>query len=201
MAASKGSVVTVRWTEEEYQNLHSRALKKGQRDMWLAIRIAAHTGASASGLASLEIRDDEQGRSVFLNETKRDHRPRVLPCHPEIYADVKEWQIHKLSSAALSRKFGRQKNELGYTGRDKTFHCFRNSCVYQLENAKVSDREIKRVMGHKLGSVTYDSYNMEGLSYDVMRDVIILLNWSEVGVTKPLDHAVFKRKAPEDKQH
>lgn len=174
------SVDVERWTDDEYLHLLGECTKQGHRDLWLAIRIAAYTGGAAQGVADLEVREDTNGRSLFLNETKRETRPRIIPCHTAIYDDVIEWQKYPHTPKSLSKKFTEFKQPLGYPDRAKVFHSFRHACINKLENARVNDREIKRVMGHKLGSVTYDTYNREGLDYGVLLEIISKLSWPAV---------------------
>lgn len=90
-ASPKASTDILPWNDEEYRKLLKAAETKGRRDLWLAIRIATHSGAAAQGLARLEVRDGPDGRSIYLHETKKGHRPRLIPCHPEIHEDVEEW--------------------------------------------------------------------------------------------------------------
>lgn len=174
------SVKVERWSDEEYLHLLEECTKRGHRDLWLAIRIAAYTGGAVQGVARLEVRDEGNARSLFLNETKRENRPRLIPCHPAIHKDVIEWQKYSHTPKSLSKKFTEFKQSLGYPKLVKVFHSFRHACVNKLENARVSDREIQRLLGHKLGKMTFDTYNHEGLDYDVLSDIISKLKWPEV---------------------
>ncbi|GHA54146.1 hypothetical protein GCM10008927_19910 [Amylibacter ulvae] len=178
MASSVESVVVLKWINEEYWYLLNECQKFGRDDLYLAIRIAAHTGAGTQGVARLEVRDEKHGRSLFLNETKRETRPRIIPCHPEIYRDVEVWQNYSFSSKSLSRQFTAFKQKLGFKTRSKVFHSFRHGFTNKLENARVMDREIQRLMGHKIGTLTFDTYNVEGLEYHILEDVIRKVDWS-----------------------
>lgn len=176
-ASVKASTDVLPWSDEEYLELLEAADAKGYRDLWLAIRIAAHSGAAAQGLARLDVRDGPEGRSIYLHETKKGHRPRLIPCHPEIHNDVVEWQSkYQMTERSLSRKFGRLKVSLGH-GRDKVFHSFRHSVANKLENAQVMDREIQRLLGHKIGKISFDTYNAQGLNYAALSKVVSQIMW------------------------
>ncbi len=177
------SVEVQPWTDEDYlQLLDAAANKLGRsnnaRKVWLAIRIAAHTGASLSGISGMQIRTIEGLPSAFLPEKKTKHRSRVIPIHEAIVEDVQEWAEDPYKAKPLSQQFTRLKEGLGF-GREKVFHSFRHSVVQKLENARVMDREIKRLLGHKLGTITFDTYNAPGLDYEVLADVVSKIRWPE----------------------
>jgi integrase len=175
------------WTDAEYLRLLAYAESKGLRDMVLAIRIAAHTGAAASGVASAELVDEGEGCfSIALTETKKEHRSRKIPCHPAILEDVREWcgkggltsQRKRHDAKSLSRKFGRLKDGLGF-GREKVLHSFRHAVANKLENARVMDREVKRLLGHYIPDITFGIYSAQGLGFDALDKVVRLIEWPE----------------------
>lgn len=180
MDSNIDTVVRKRWTDEEYINLLSTARTKGQRELWLAIRIAAYTGASVSGISGLEVRKSDDGLvSLYLPETKKAHRPRLIPCHEVISSDVMEWQKVSLKAQPLSKRFGKLKTPLGY-GPEKVFHGFRHSVANKLDNAGVYRRNIRRLLGHKLDDITFDTYSSEGLSYSELKRTIDLIQWPDI---------------------
>ncbi len=195
MTAGVPTIPREMWTDEEYIRLLEGAEARGYRDMWLAVRIAAHTGASLAGVVRLEVREGRtgvagsagaEGRSLFLHETKQAHRPRIIPCHSAIYEDVVEWCAflrqrtrRRHTEASLSRKFGNLKTALGFGGT-KVLHSFRHSVANKLENARVMDREVARLLGHKIGKISFDTYNAAGLGYETLSKVVANLTWPSV---------------------
>jgi integrase len=180
MESAKPSNPYLPWEDDDYIALLKKAEAKGYRDMYLAIRIAAHSGAAAQGLARLDVRDGPEGRSIYLHETKKNHRSRLIPCHPEIYGDVIEWlDIRPADEVSLSKKFGRLKTSLGYGG-EHVLHSFRHSVAYKLENARVMDREVQRLLGHKIGKIAFDTYNVQGLGYETLSKVVAEIRWPTV---------------------
>lgn len=167
-------------TDDEY--LHIMGLLQGtrKRKLWLAIRIAAYTGASRSGVCGLKAEGLGTNRpTLFLPETKKDWRTRRIPCHPAIIEDVKEWCAAPLALTTVTNGFTEVKQEAGL-GREVVYHSLRHSVVNKLENARVSSREIKRLVGHRIGNLTFDTYSAEGLGYDVLQDVVSKLEWPNV---------------------
>jgi integrase len=61
-----------------------------------------------------------------------------------------------------------------------SYHSFRHSVANKLENARINSREIKRLLGHKIGNITFDTYSAEGLGYDVLEDVVGRIEWPDV---------------------
>jgi integrase len=187
MESDKPTVRRDRWTDDEYICLLAAAKANGERDMVLAIRIAAHTGAAASGIASAKLIDEGEGRfSIHLTETKKEHRTRRIPCHPAILEDVREWcgegrltSQNKLHDArSLSRKFGRLKSGLGFE-RKKVLHSFRHAVANKLENARVMDREVKRLLGHYIPNITFGTYSARGLDFEALDEVVRQIEWPE----------------------
>jgi integrase len=187
LESDKPTVRIDRWTDDEYIYLLAAAKAKRQRDMVLAIRIAAHTGAAAQGIASAQLIDGVEGRfSIHLNETKKAHRARKIPCHPAILEDVREWcgnggltsKGKRHNAISLSRKFGRLKEGLGF-GREKVLHSFRHAVTNKLENKRVMDREIKRLIGHLLQDITFGTYSARGLDFEALDKVVRQIEWPE----------------------
>lgn len=50
----------------------------------------------------------------------------------------------------------------------------------RLENARINTREIRRLMGHATGIITFDTYNAEGLNYSVLSEVVNAIEWPKV---------------------
>ena len=59
----------------------------------------------------------------------------------------------------------------------KVFHSFRHSVAHKLENASVMDREVARLLGHKIGKISFDTYNPQGLGYETMSKVVAKIEW------------------------
>jgi hypothetical protein len=62
----------------------------------------------------------------------------------------------------------------------KVFHSFRHSVAYKLENAGVMDREVQRMLGHKIGKISFDTYNAQGLGYEALSKVVAEIRWPAV---------------------
>ncbi|MDW3118373.1 MAG: tyrosine-type recombinase/integrase [Roseovarius pacificus] len=167
-------------TDDDYLRIMDAIRGTRKRRLWLAIRIAAYSGASRSGICGLKLEGADTDRpSLYLPETKKDWRTRRIPCHPEILNDAAEWVRSPLAPTTLTNEFTEVKKKLGY-GRDLVFHSHRHSVANKLENARVSSREIKRLLGHRIGSITFDTYSAEGLGYDVLREVVGQIDWPKV---------------------
>lgn len=164
-------------TDDEYLRLMRILRGTKRRKLYLAMRLAAYTGASRSGVCGLRLEGADTSRpSLFLPETKREWRTRRIPCHPAILDDAKEWCASPLAPTTVTNEFTDLKREAGL-GRDTVYHSFRHSVVNKLENARVSSREIKRLVGHRIGNLTFDTYSAEGLGYEVLQDVVNKLEW------------------------
>lgn len=167
-------------TDEDYLRIMDAIRGTKQRRLWLAIRIAAYSGAARSGVCGVRLEGAETDKpTLYLPETKKDWRTRRVPCHPEILADVEEWSRSPLAPTTVTNEFTAVKVALGY-GRELVFHSFRHSVTNKLENARVSSREIKRLLGHRIGNITFDTYNAEGLGYDVLNEVVREISWPRV---------------------
>lgn len=168
------------WADDEYLTLLKAAAAAGDRTMWLVVRIAAHTGASLQGLSRLEVRNEPKGcTSVYLHETKKEHRSRVIPCHPAILADVREWESMKIAAQPISKRFGRLKSRCGF-GEEKVLHGFRHSVANRLERAGEHGHNIKRLLGHRLNDITFDIYSADGPSHEVLERAVGRLRWPEL---------------------
>lgn len=168
------------YTDEQFVKLMDGLRDRGKRKLWLAVKIAAYSGASLSGISGMGLRGFDTGQpSLFLPETKKEWRPRVIPCHPEILAEAAEWIAGRLANQTITNQFSELKTELGF-GREHHFHSFRHSVANRLENARISDREIKRLLGHRIGNITFDTYSAEGLGYEVLNEVVRAIHWPTV---------------------
>ncbi len=195
LASETKTTLRQQWSDTEYLKLLETAQNRGERDMFLAIRIAAHTGAAAQGVASAKLLDDDTDHpSIYLTETKKDHRSRKIPCHPAIRADMREWMatgglrsdrasrgaggLLRHNERSLSRKFTRLKQSLGF-GPEKVFHSFRHAVANKLENARAYDREIKRLLGHYIADITFGTYSAQGLGSEALEQVVKKINWPD----------------------
>lgn len=143
----------------------------------LAIKLAAHTGASVQGLVRMELRDwDTDKPSLWLPETKTEGRPRLIPCLPELRPVAEEWAERKPKGVTLSQNFSRLKTRLGF-GREYVFHGWRHSVVRKLEGAGADPVVISRVLGHKTGRITFDTYGGTGMPYERLREALRLIRW------------------------
>lgn len=180
MDSSVPVVKVLSYTNEQFIELMNEARRKGRRKLWLAMKIAAYSGASRSGVAGLELRKgDGREVSLYLPETKKEWRTRIVPCHPSILTEVEEWVTKPLAMRTITDQFAELKTSLGH-GREHVYHSFRHSVANRLENARINTREIKRLMGHATGIITFDTYNAEGLDYSVLAEVVNAIVWPEV---------------------
>lgn len=167
-------------TDEDYLRLMGILKGTKRRKLYLAMRLAAYTGASRSGVCGMRLEGaDTSQPSLYLPETKRKWRTRRIPCHPAILGDAREWCISPLAPTSVTNGFTELKREAGL-GRETVYHSFRHSVVNKLENARVSSREIKRLVGHRIGNLTFDTYSAEGLDYAVLEEVVNKLTWPQV---------------------
>jgi hypothetical protein len=42
------------------------------------------------------------------------------------------------------------------------------------------DREIQRLLGHKIGKISFDTYNAQGLGYETLSKVVNKISWPSV---------------------
>lgn len=164
------------WTDKDYLRL-LEAAKPIDRKLWLAIQIAAYTGARASGIAGLRIDQGAKGRiSLVLPETKSSSSHRVIPCPAPIVEVAREWAKDPYDQKALSKRFTRLKKKLGYPG-SLVLHSFRHSVAGKLENKGLQDRVIKRVLGHKIQDITFGTYSAPGLNHENLKAAIDKIKW------------------------
>ena len=168
------------YSDEEWLRLMNGIRDMGNRRLWLACRIAAHSGASLSGISKLQLRGMGTAEpSLYLIETKKEHRTRLVPCHPAILQDAVEWCKRPLANQSITNAFSEAKRSLGF-GPEHVFHGFRHSVASRLENARIPDREVKRLLGHLIGNITFDTYSAYGLDYPVLAQVVGALHWPDV---------------------
>lgn len=152
---------------------HPKAQKDEQ--LSLLIKLGMYTGARIEELAMLKWTDVDLPEEVIrIRGTKTQAAQRVVPLHPMLLALLRpleatksdKYVIHGLTidsrgerGKALGKRFGRLKTEMGYTGRDKTFHSIRKTVATLFEQAEVLEGVAADILGHEKQTMTYGLYS------------------------------------------
>ncbi|MHB0704275.1 DUF6538 domain-containing protein [Roseomonas mucosa] len=170
--------------ERPFTDAEVALLLNGRPDPLLddAMRIAALTGMRLEEICRLTVRGCEGG--VFdAPGTKTEAAARRLPIHPDLAPIVARrcagkpldaFLFHELKaqpatgerSPALSKRFGRYRQEVGVHEREEgrrrsrvNFHSFRRWFITKALQAGQPERVVKQVVGHSLqGDVTLGVY-------------------------------------------
>lgn len=173
---------------------------------WLPL-LGLYTGARLEELCQLHLSDinltnevpyinvsDEQPEQHLKNNSSK----RKVPIHPELFElgferfiegkqendclrlfDYLVPQRQKLGHKP-SIWFGKYKRSLGITDKKKVFHSFRHTIVAKLISVKAPAYELKSMLGHQHGSITYDLYGSEHIDIQPIYEMLIKISYKNV---------------------
>ncbi len=144
------------WSEAELKDLHE-LLPESDR---LMLRIGVYTGARLDEIHTLspeDIREEEtdQGKVPCFHikpkgDGKNTNATRIVPVHPALIDDLKEFKGYRGTSDAYSKRFGKVKAK--YLGdrnsRRYCFHSIRHTLSTALHRAGIDELIISYVTGH-----------------------------------------------------
>lgn len=172
------------WENSEVLEL-LEAARGNNRKPWLfhAINIAAHTGARVEAISKCVYMPNQNG--VWFPRMKYEKQDRRIPVHPKIKESLTYWQDNRKNKSTISTAFTNLKKSLGYTGRVKVFHSFRNTFIQQLAFNNVSEVIAAAAVGHKISTITYGTYGGGQALITSLEEAIRLVdynksNWNRV---------------------
>ncbi len=144
------------WSEAELKDLHE-LLPESDR---LMLRIGVYTGARLDEIHTLtpeDIREVETDQGNVLcfhlkpkGDGKNTNATRIVPVHPALLDDLKEFKGYQGTSDAYSKRFGKVKAK--YLGdensRQYCFHSIRHTLSTALHRAGIDELIISYVTGH-----------------------------------------------------
>lgn len=173
---------------------------------WLPL-LGLYTGARLEELCQLYISDihltddvpyisisDEQPEQHLKNNTSK----RKVPIHPELFelgfkSFVEDKQVYKCSRLfdylvpqrqKLGHKpsiwFGKYKRAQGITDSKKVFHSFRHTIVANLIKTKAPAYDLKSLLGHQHGSITFDLYGSEEVDIEPISEMLNKLSFKNL---------------------
>lgn len=146
---------------------------KADTDLHNIITIAAYTGCRIEEICALTV-DHVHIMEGYIEiiAAKTDAGVRQVPIHSKLkpllvalrgnrttgflLEDLKADKYGK-RSAAISKRFGRLRDTLGFT-KQHVFHSLRRTVVTQLERADVSESITADIVGHKKQTITFGIY-------------------------------------------
>lgn len=173
---------------------------------WLPI-LALYTGARLEELCQLYLADIKLNAPVpFIDITdvredqhlKNASSKRMIPIHPElIELGFAKWIAEKQESSNIklfaylvpqreklghkpSIWFGKHKREMGIIDRKRVFHSFRHTLVANLVKVKAPAYELKQMLGHQQGSITFDVYGSEDIDLEPISEMLNKLTYKDV---------------------
>jgi integrase len=168
----------------EVANLWNKAKAYDKHVLADLIALAVYTGARIEELCSLEIQNISDD-SFNIIDSKTVAGIRTVPIHSHIKPLIKRLKENSTDgylitnvgldkyggrSGALSNRFSRFKNKLGY-GRQKVFHSFRHTLITALINSGVMEYHVADIVGHEKKGMTGKTYT-HTISLDVKREAI-----------------------------
>ena len=154
------------------------------------IRLGAYTGCRIEELCALKLTNVYSDR-IEIEYGKTEAGWRTVPIHPHISQTVArlvdtsedDYLLTRLTfnqygdrSNAIGKRFGRLKDKLGY-GKHYVFHSLRKGFATQLENAKVPESDVARLMGHQMSGISFGNYS-DGLALEKLKEAIGNLDWT-----------------------
>ena len=173
---------------------------------WLPL-LGLYTGARLEELCQLHLNDIHVSSNIpYLDITdehpeqhlKNNSSRREIPIHPELLAlgfdkFVQEKQANNCSRLfeylipqrqKLGHKpsiwFGKYKVAQGITDTKKVFHSFRHTLVANLIKEKAPAYELRALIGHQHGSITFDLYGSDEMDIKPINEMLIKLSYKEV---------------------
>ncbi len=179
---------------------------------WLPL-LSLYTGARLEELCQLYLSDinlsadipyidisDDQPDQHLKNNTSR----RQVPIHAELFelgfdkwiCDKQENNCTRLFDYLIPQRqklghkpsiwFGKYKVAQGITDRKKVFHSFRHTIVANLIKKKAPAYELKSLLGHQHGSITFDLYGSEEVDIEPISEMLNKLSFkSAIANVKP----------------
>jgi len=164
------------WTAKQVTHLIEACTEKGDSELLNITLLAAHTGARIEELASLLVDSIHLNDAIpyfTITKSKTNAGLRDVPIHPYIYT-LLETMVnqstnsylfsdltmtnHSERSSAVSKRFGRLKEKLGYEP-NQVFHSFRHTAMTMLEQAEVPENTAMDIVGHGKQSLTFGHYS------------------------------------------
>ena len=173
---------------------------------WLPL-LGLYTGARLEELCQLYLSDinltnsvpyisisDEQPEQHLKNNTSK----RKVPIHPELIelgfeSFIEGKQVNNClrlfdylvpQRQKLGHKpsiwFGKYKRAQGINDTKKVFHSFRHTIVANLIKTKAPAYELKSLLGHQHGSITFDLYGSEEIDIEPISEMLNKLSFKNV---------------------
>ena len=152
--------------------------------------IAAYTGMKIEEICAMKV-ENVTASMLSVVDAKTVSGIRELPIHSKLKPLIKRlksnspdgYLISGLSadkygdrSAAVGKRFGYLKANLGYTSRSHTFHSLRHTFSTALLRADVSPVVTDFLMGHKSGNLAIDTYS-DGVSFKQKKDAVAKIKY------------------------
>jgi integrase len=173
---------------------------------WLPL-LALYTGARLEELCQLYLSDinlsadipyinisDEQPEQHLKNNSSR----RQVPIHPELIelgfdkliCDKQASNCTKLFDYLVPQRqklghkpslwFSKYKFDQGIIDRKKVFHSFRHTIVANLIKTKAPIYELKSLLGHQHGSITFDLYGSDEVDIEPISEMLNKLSFKNI---------------------
>jgi integrase len=173
---------------------------------WLPL-LGLYTGARLEELCQLRLNDINVSATIpYFNITdehpeqhlKNNSSRREIPIHPELLAlgfdkFIQERIVSNSSKLfdylipqrqKLGHKpsiwFGKYKLAQGINDRKKVFHSFRHTLVANLIKLKAPAYELKSLLGHQHGSITFDLYGSDEVELQPIHEMLVKLSFKDV---------------------
>lgn len=186
------------YTREEVEQLHAAALAKEDTDLADLIAFACYTGCRIEELGRIRqettIFNDQGVPAGFrVDESKTKSGIREVPLHPALVPIY----IRRLGTPqgatkalfpgndktkaglrlnALSQRFTKLKRQSGFDD-NHVFHSLRKTTATLLQQAHVPPLVIPFLLGHAVGSITFDIYSA-GPTFETKADAINALHFN-----------------------
>ncbi len=186
-----GTKVRRPWTVKELEKLFESYDKS--LPVWQVTALGLYTGMRIEELCQLTVEDVSKA-ALQVTAGKTDAAVREVPIHPtirDLVSSLKKnsedgYLISGLHpggydgkrSAAMTKRFGRLKRELGFDDPAVVFHSLRASFIRALAEAEVPKSTQRLLVGHADGDIT-DSY-AGGLSLKKKIEAVERINFGKV---------------------
>ena len=172
--------------------LKAAQAKKDQQLIDL-ISLGMWTGARIDELCSLKTSNVTE-RSFKVVDAKTESGWREVPIHHQLKPTVDRLlsssvdgyvlsglttgNKYESRSAAIGKRFGRLKSELGFRPKVEVFHSIRKTVTTLLKNAGVPEVIAADIVGHDIPSMTYGLYASEA-DFEVVREAVESLKYKD----------------------